>query len=98
MTTSYVKFLRGTISDFNQLKKKDLDTLYFIYEDINSDKGLLYLGDKLVSGNLIKLKDLEDIDFDNVETSSFLIYNPILNKWEAKSIHETTFHLTWEDF
>ena len=30
---NFVKFLRGNISEFNALEKKDADTLYFVYEE-----------------------------------------------------------------
>ena len=88
MIPNYVKFLWGTISAFNRLRRKDPDTLYFVSETRESDRGLLYLGDKLIGGNEIKLSDLADIVIDNIETSSLLVYNTELEKWEAKPIAE----------
>ncbi len=47
---SFVKFSRGLISVYNNLTKKDPNTLYLVYEDKDSLTGYLYLGDKLISG------------------------------------------------
>jgi hypothetical protein len=88
MLPNYVKFLRGTISAFKNLRKKDSDTLYFVSETKESDKGLLYLGDKLIGGNEFKLEDLADIIIDNIQTSSLLVYNVENEKWEAKPVAE----------
>ena len=48
---NYVKFLRGTPVAFNNLTKKDIDTLYFIAEK-DSSVGKLYLGNICISGTL----------------------------------------------
>lgn len=48
---NYVKFLRGTPNAYEQLTPKDNDTLYFVSET-NADRGVLYLGEKLISGSL----------------------------------------------
>ena len=40
MNYNFVKFLRGNVSEFNALEKKDSDTLYFVYEE-DSDRTLI---------------------------------------------------------
>jgi len=55
MAIPYVKFERGTIAAYNNLKtnnKLNNDTLYFVYESSDSETGKLYLGTKLISGGV----------------------------------------------
>ena len=77
-TTSYVKFLRGTPSAYQNLSPKDPNTLYYVYEP-NADRGVLYLGDKLISGSLsaaTSLSDLTDITLSaGITEGSLLVYN-----------------------
>ena len=44
---SFVKFVRGTPTAYNNLKQKNPDTLYFIAEN-GAQSGKLYLGNKLI--------------------------------------------------
>ena len=60
MTANYVRFFRGSPEAYKNLIKKNSDTLYFIYSS-DSDKGSLYLGDRLISGNVSNITDLEDL-------------------------------------
>lgn len=75
---NYVKFRRGTPASYAALVTKDADSLYFISEK-DATQGVLYLGDKLISGSLtsnISLSDLEDILLSsNVTPNSLLIYD-----------------------
>ncbi len=75
---NYVKFRRGTPAAFEALAAKDADCLYFISE-LNATQGLLYLGDKLISGSIttsFSLSDLEDILLgENITPNSLLVYN-----------------------
>lgn len=75
---NYVKFRRGTPEKFAAIVNKDADSLYFISEK-DATQGVLYLGDKLISGSLtatITLSDLEDILIDNnITPNSILIYD-----------------------
>lgn len=88
----YVKFLRGTPSNWAALTnaEKDSDTLYFISEP-NGKEGKLYLGPKLIAGSgsgssASSLKDLEDILIsENVDAGSFLIYDKEKEKWVNKA-------------
>ena len=48
---NYVKFRRGTPASYAALEVKDADSLYFISEK-GATQGVLYLGDKLISGSL----------------------------------------------
>lgn len=81
-TTSYVKFLRGTPSAYQNLSPKDPNTLYYVYEQ-NANRGVLYLGDKLISGSLstaTSLSDLTDITLSaGITEGSLLIYDG--SKW-----------------
>jgi hypothetical protein len=86
-TTSYVKFVRGTIAAWEVLNRENQvkdDTLYFIYESTTSDKGLLYLGTKQIGGTLNGdttipevLDDLKDVIIDQtgLSTDNILVYN-----------------------
>lgn len=77
-TTSYVKFLRGTPSAYQNLSPKDPNTLYYVYE-ANANHGVLYLGDKLISGSLssaTSLNDLTDITLSaGITEGSLLVYD-----------------------
>lgn len=96
----YVKFLRGSISAWNQLlqtpSKIDDDTLYFIYENSqNTLEGKLYLGRKLISGtgdeiSNINLANIGDIYIDDqtLENKQILVYNETTDKWENASIED----------
>ena len=68
---NFVKFQRGTLTAYNNLRVKDPDTLYFVYTDINSQYGSLYLGEKLISSGDItvvspSLSDLTDISLSDI--------------------------------
>lgn len=90
----YVKFLRGTIAAYENLKTNDRldnDTLYFVYTSSEATKGLLYLGDKLISGSTsegtpteISIADIKDvvIDGDTLANKQILAYNNNTGKWE----------------
>ncbi len=88
---NYVKFRRGTPAQFQALATKDADCLYFISEN-NAITGLLYLGDKLISGSLtsnISLSDLEDILLSgNISPNSILVYDGEQQKWVNKPFSE----------
>ena len=85
MINSYVKFCRGTPAAYDKIIQKNSDTLYFITPS-DSSKGILYLGDKVIAGNIGDLSELEDILTTNLKTDDILIYNEITKKWENKSI------------
>lgn len=81
-TTSYVKFVRGTITAWNQLRAASQvydDTLYFIYESADATTGSLYLGTKLIggtgSGGANSLADLTDVIVSEISNKDILIYN-----------------------
>lgn len=95
---SYVKFLRGSTAAWEALKanypqKIDNDTLYFIYND-NDTEGKLYLGQKLISGGssgvpeTFDISDLADIHIDNetLANKQLLVYNATTEKWENASL------------
>ncbi len=88
---NYVKFRRGTPAQFAALANKDADCLYFISEQ-NAITGLLYLGDKLISGSLnasISLSDLEDIMLgNNISPNSILVFDGEEQKWVNKPFSE----------
>lgn len=88
---NYVKFRRGTPAQFAAVATKDADCLYFISEQ-NATQGVLYLGDKLISGSItsnISLSDLEDILLgQNITPNSLLIYDGEEQKWVNKSFSE----------
>ncbi len=86
---NYVKFLRGTPTAFENLASKDSDTLYFISEQ-NADRGVLYLGEKLISGGIssaTSLEDLADVLIGaGISAGSLLYYDG--TQWINKSLNE----------
>lgn len=86
MAVNYVKFFRGTPNAFEKLAVKNNDTLYFISET-DEAKGSLYLGSKLISGNISSINDLEDILVDDLLTKNqILAYDDEQEKWVNKSV------------
>lgn len=94
---NYVKFRRGTPASYAALTVKDADSLYFISEK-DATQGVLYLGDKLISGSLtsnISLSDLEDILLSSsVTPNSVLIYDGETQKWVNKPFSEIFSEIT----
>lgn len=88
---NYVKFRRGTPDSYTALTVKDPDSLYFISEQ-NALQGVLYLGDKLISGSIsasTSLNDLSDVLLgNNVSANSLLIYDGTQQKWVNKPFSE----------
>ena len=88
---NYVKFRRGTPAMYAAIAKKDADSLYFISEP-DATKGLLYLGDKLISNSLTSdysLSDLEDILLgEHITPNSILIYDGDQGKWVNRPFSE----------
>ena len=88
----YVKFVRGTQEMYDELIRKDPDTLYFVYEDANAEKGKLYLGNKLISNTpgangIISLSQISDIVIDQgLSHGDLLIYNDDTGKWESRPV------------
>ena len=84
---NYVKFLRGTPNAYAQLTPKDDDTLYFVAEK-DADHGVLYLGEKLISGSLsgsTTLQDLTDVVIGaGIDAGSLLYYDG--STWTDKSL------------
>lgn len=86
---NYVKFQRGTLVAYNRLAQKDENTLYFVYESVNSTTGSLYLGDKLISNNVggsgvNNLSELSDVIINGANTGDFLVLNSE-GKWTSIS-------------
>lgn len=83
---SYVKFMRCTQAYFNNLTKKDVDTLYFVANPTSADNGFLYLGNRLISGTsekessttngYISINEIKDILIkENLADNDILLYN-----------------------
>lgn len=96
---AFVKFSRGLLSTYNNLSRKDPDTLYLVYESVDSRDGRLYLGEKLISdvGNStsISLNDLSDVSISGLQDGMILQYNAHTAgqvgdsaRWEAVSIED----------
>ena len=91
--TSYVKFLRGTPSAYNNLAFKDSDTLYFVSEP-NSTIGQLYLGDRaIITGDVTEsevanyLYQLKDVDTAGAVQNSILGYDAESAKWVVMDVN-----------
>lgn len=86
MAVNYVKFYRGSSLAFKDAVKNP-DTLYFI-TDSDSDKGALYLGDKIIASNADELSDLKDLLISNLDNDQILVYNGDTQKWVNKAIDD----------
>ena len=87
---NYVKFQRGSIASYQQLTRKDENTLYFVYSNDDQTTGKLYLGSRLISNNIggsggaTSLAELSDVLISEVGASNFLVSNSAGN-WIAVS-------------
>ena len=86
MAINYVRFYRGSPEAYANVIKND-DTLYFVYSS-DSDKGSLYLGDRLISGNVSNITDLEDLIITELQDKQILQYDIAKSAWVNKSIRE----------
>lgn len=84
MAVNYVKFYRGSSQAYNAAIKNN-DTLYFI-TDSDSNKSYLYLGEKLISGNITDLASLEDLSLTGLDDKHLLVYDKTQEKWVNKSV------------
>ena len=84
MAVNYVKFYRGSLQAYNAAIKNN-DTLYFI-TDSDSNKSYLYLGEKLISGNITDLAGLEDLLLTDLDDKHLLAYDKAQGKWVNKSV------------
>lgn len=88
---NYVKFLRGTVTAYNNLANKDKDTLYFITENKDSTTGKLYLGSVELSGSINEsgivdyLSELKDVDTAGVVQNNILGFNG--TKWVPMDVN-----------
>ena len=87
MAANYVRFYRGSPEAYANIIDKNKDTLYFIYSS-DSDKGSLYLGDRLISGNVSNITDLEDLIITELQDKQILQYDIAQSAWVNKSIRE----------
>lgn len=85
---NYVKFLRGTINSYNRLAQKDDNTLYFVHAENDDSHGSLYLGSRLITGDIgggvNTLAELTDVIISGADAGSFLVLNSDGN-WVATS-------------
>ena len=83
---NYVKFMRGTPKAYDDLRIKEMDTLYFISET-DAITGKLYVGNKLINSELtfddlkIYLNKLEDVDLTGAKQNNLLGYDISSGKW-----------------
>lgn len=90
MAANYVRFLRGTPTAYGNLARKDPDTLYFISEN-GAKNGVLYLGEKLISGNVSifsNLNSISDVVLQNVKDKDILAYDTETGNWVNKTASE----------
>ena len=86
MAANYVRFYRGSPEAYANVIKNN-DTLYFVYSS-DSDKGSLYLGDRLISGNVSNITDLEDLIITELQDKQILQYDIAQSAWVNKSIRD----------
>lgn len=93
----YVKFVQGVKDAWETLlqtpEKIDFGTLYFIYDSPEADHGKLYLGTKLIGGDIdfelpTKVEDLKDvyIDEETLAHMHLLTYNAETQSWQNASL------------
>lgn len=99
MAFDYVKFRRGNTDAFSALNPKDPNTLYFVYANVESKKGLLYLGDKLIGGG--EFSELVGVDVENAQPGDILYYTNIGSaeepEWVWQAIDPESLPLIPED-
>ena len=86
MAANYVRFYRGSPEAYAK-ELKNNDTLYFVYSS-DSNKGSLYLGDRLISGNISNITDLEDLIITELQDKQILQYDIAQSAWVNKSIRD----------
>lgn len=84
-STPYVKFSRGTPLAYQNLTVKNSDTLYFI-TDSDTSKSKLYLGEELISSEITKLSELEDLIISSIGENDLLVYDG--EHWINKPVAE----------
>lgn len=92
---NYVKFMQGTQAQYNKIVNPSPDTLYFIVE-ADSDKGLLYLGSKLIAGGtnenpVMSIDDLTDVIIKAAQGRDFLVFDANEGSWVNKTAEEMAF-------
>ena len=83
-STKYVRFYRGSPEAYANVIKNN-DTLYFVYNS-DSNKGSLYLGDRLISGDISNITDLKDLIITELQDKQILQYDKGQSAWINKSI------------
>ena len=94
-THEYVKFVRGTKVAFDALLNKPDDTLFFIYENIEDNKGTLYLGDKKIGDG--GAESLSDLITETVQDGELLVYTQPEGQeghWEPLPIEDIIGNMT----
>ena len=94
MTPNYVVFTKATTALWTAMpdSQKNSNTLYFVVDGANDDIGQLYLGKTLIAtGSGVTASGLQNladvnIDVNNLDADSILVYNPTTEKWEADSL------------
>lgn len=84
-TESLIKFVRGTKSQFEQITKQN-DTLYFVYDTINSTKGELWLGNKQIGDGGVE--NLASLITSEVSDGDLLIYDAVSEDWITVSVDD----------
>lgn len=84
---NYVKFLKGTLAQYQQIATKDSNTLYFVQDN---NKVALYLGDALIAANL---EDANNVVLNN----DTLANNQVLFYQDGKWINGTVSELAGTD-
>ena len=84
MAVNYVQFYRGSLKSY-EVATKNRDTLYFI-TDSDTNRSYLYVGEKLICGNVTDLDSLHDISFSELGEGHLLAYDKIQEKWVNKSV------------
>lgn len=88
---NYVKFVQGTLEQWQKFTSKDDDTLYFI----SAPDGTVnqYLGARLIScggtgSDVLSLDALLDVILSNVEADQLLVYDAEQHAWVNKSLED----------
>lgn len=96
LARNYVKFVRGSLSAYQRLVSENRvsdDTLYFVYENKESDNGYLYLGKKLISDGVNEILNFSELGGVNLGgednplcANDILIYDKSSGEWVNASV------------
>ena len=84
MISNNIKIMRCLKQTFNNLQNKNIDTLYFVYDNENHINEL-YLGTELIFNQNLNMINTV---INNIKNNDVLFYDDKTNKWINKNIKD----------